>query len=138
TPDARLVGLSFLVYNPGGEPVGFAGPNDHWHPHNANGVLCFGANNVVMGAEDVSVADCEARGGHKATLEDIWMVHDWVVPGWECSWGVFAPECPELGGTLRASAGDCPAELEAIDVGSRGLLPRERTAPRERAAPRTR
>jgi hypothetical protein len=106
TPDARIVGLSFLVYNPGGEPAGFAGPNDHWHQHNANGGLCFGANGVVIGAEDVSVTDCAARGGHKATLEDIWMVHDWIVPGWECTWGVFAPECPELGGTIGASAWD--------------------------------
>jgi len=30
------------------------------------------------------------------------MVHDWVVPGWECSWGVFAAECPELGGAVVA------------------------------------
>ena len=40
------------------------------------------------------------RGGHKIALTDIWMLHDWVVPGWECSWGVFAAECPELGGKI--------------------------------------
>ncbi|MEY2465383.1 MAG: hypothetical protein QOH64_3521, partial [Acidimicrobiaceae bacterium] len=37
---------------------------------------------------------------------DIWMVHDWVVPGWECSWGAFAPECPELGGRAGGTAWD--------------------------------
>ena len=31
------------------------------------------------------------------------MVHDWVAPGWDCSWGVFAAECPELGGTIGGS-----------------------------------
>ncbi len=38
----------------------------------------------------------------KRELPDIWMLHDWVVPGWACSWGVFAPECPELGGKAGA------------------------------------
>ena len=28
----------------------------------------------------------------------------WVVPGWECTWGVFAGECPELGGTMGHDA----------------------------------
>ena len=40
----------------------------------------------------------------KRVLSDIWMMHDWIVPGWECSWGVFAPECPELGGKVGADA----------------------------------
>jgi hypothetical protein len=34
------------------------------------------------------------------------MVHDWIVPGWECSWGVFAGECPELGGVTGKTAWD--------------------------------
>ena len=33
-------------------------------------------------------------GGHKAPLANVWMVHDWVVPGFECSWGVFAGGVP--------------------------------------------
>jgi hypothetical protein len=32
------------------------------------------------------------------------MLHDWVVAGFECSWGVFAPECRELGGRTGQSA----------------------------------
>jgi len=36
------------------------------------------------------------------------MVHDWVVPGWECGWGVFAGECPELGGRIGGSVFDKP------------------------------
>ena len=104
-PESKIVGLSYLVYHPGGAPEGFAGPNDHWHQHNANEGLCFSrANGIVIGAEDVSPEDCAQRGGVKRELPDIWMLHDWIVPGWECSWGVFAPECPELGGTTGADA----------------------------------
>lgn len=94
TPDSKIVGLSYLVYNRGGAPEGFAGPNDHWHQHNANGGLCFGQGLVVIGGEELTREDCAARGGQKRELTDIWMAHAWVVPGFECSWGVFAGECP--------------------------------------------
>ena len=104
-PDSKIVGLSYLIYHPGGEPDGFAGPNDHWHQHNANGGLCFSnTNGMAIGAEDTTPQQCAAMGGNKHELPDIWMLHDWVVPGWECSWGVFAPECPELGGKIGADA----------------------------------
>lgn len=103
-PDSKLVGLSYLVWHPGGAPEGFAGKNDPWHQHNFNGGLCFGASGVVIGGEELSTEDCAARGGAKRELTDIWMMHAWVVPGWECSWGVFSGECPELGGTVGKSA----------------------------------
>jgi hypothetical protein len=64
---------------------------------------------VVIGAESMTVAECEARSGVKRELKDIWMVHDWIVPGFECSWGVFAGECPELGGRVGGTAWDAPA-----------------------------
>jgi hypothetical protein len=108
SPDARIVGLSYLVYHPGGAPEGFAGPNDIWHQHSFNGGLCINGSGVVVGGESTSKAQCEARGGRKVALENIWMVHDWVVPGWECSWGVFAAECPELGGRVGGTAYDAP------------------------------
>lgn len=107
-PDSKIVGLSYLVFHPGGAPDGFAGPNDMWHQHNFNGGLCIGAGGVVVGSESTSKAQCKARGGAKVALDDIWMVHDWVVPGWECSWGVFAGECPELGGRVGGTAFDTP------------------------------
>ena len=103
-PDSKLIGLSYLVWHPGGAPEGFAGKNDPWHQHNFNGGLCFGASGVVIGGEELSAEDCAARGGAKRELTDIWMMHAWVVPGWECSWGVFSGECPELGGTVGKSA----------------------------------
>ena len=102
-PTSKLVGLSYLVYHPGGPPPGFAGPNDRWHQHTVNGGLCL-KGGLVVGAESTSAAACAALGGVKDPLTDIWMLHDWVVPGFECSWGVFAGECPELGGRLGASA----------------------------------
>jgi len=106
-PDSKVVGLSYLVMHDGA-PDGFAGPNDIWHQHNANGGLCIGAGGVVVGNEATSPKACAARGGHKVVLNGMWMVHDWVVPGWECSWGVFAGECPELGGRVGGTVFDAP------------------------------
>ena len=108
SPDSKIVGLSFLVYHPGGPPEGFAGPNDRWHQHNVNGGLCFGKSGVVIGGETQTTEECAAIGGKKRELTDIWMVHDWTVPGWECTWGAFAGECPELGGRIGATAWDTP------------------------------
>ncbi len=105
-PDAKIVGLSFLVYHPGGPPEGFAGSNDHWHQHNANGGLCYDKGGTVIGGEEQTKAECAAQGGVKRELTDIWMAHTWVVPGFECSWGVFAGECPELGGKTGGTAWD--------------------------------
>jgi len=110
TPDAKIVGLSYLVLEPSGEPPeGFAGKNDHWHQHNANGGLCFGAGQVVIGGEEMTEEECTEIGGTKRELTNIWMMHAWVVPGFECSWGVFAGECPELGGRTGGTAWDEPA-----------------------------
>lgn len=107
-PDSKLVGLSYLVFHPGGAPEGFAGANDVWHQHNSNGGLCS-KGGLVVGGEAMSVEDCTALGGRKSANKDVWMMHDWIVPGWECSWGVFAGECPELGGRTGGTAWDAPA-----------------------------
>ncbi len=114
-PGSRLVGLSYLVFNAGGPPEGFAGPNDRWHQHNFNGGLCF-KGGVVVGGEAMTSRRCQEIGGEKRALDDIWMVHDWVVPGWECSWGAFSGECPELGGRAGGTAWDPPAPDSAAAV----------------------
>lgn len=111
-PDSKIVGLSYLVFHLNGPPEGFTGPNDHWHQHNFNGGLCM-KGGVVIGSESMSKAQCEAAGGRKVALDDIWMVHDWVVPGFECTWGPFAGECPELGGRTGGTAWDPPAPTAA-------------------------
>jgi hypothetical protein len=113
-PGSKIVGLSYLVWTGGDAPEGFAGHNDSWHQHNANGGLCL-RGGVVVAGESSSEAECAARGGRKVALDGVWMLHDWVVPGWECSWGVFAGECPELGGRTGASAWDDPVPRESAD-----------------------
>ena len=104
------------MFHLNGPPEGFAGPNDRWHMHNSNGGLCIGAGGVVVGNEATTPKECAARGGRKAKLDNIWMVHDWIVPGWECSWGVFAGECPELGGRTGGTAWDAPDPRLAGEV----------------------
>ena len=108
--NSKIIGLSYLVFHLNGPPEGFAGPNDHFHQHNANGGLCLDAGQGVIGGESMTEKDCVAKGGKKAgaIMANIWMAHAWVAPGWECSWGVFAGECPELGGRLGGTAFDAP------------------------------
>jgi hypothetical protein len=107
SPDSKILGLSYLVYHTQGPPPGFAGPNDRWHQHNANGGLCL-KGSVVVAGENSTRAQCAAMGGRKTLLTDIWMVHSWIVPGVACDWGVFSGECPELGGRLGGTATDGP------------------------------
>jgi len=86
-PTARIVGLSYYVLSGDAAPDGFAGPNDHWHQHIG---LCI-KGTVVVGGEKLSEAECTARGGVKSPGTGAWMVHAWVVPGWESPQGVFSP-----------------------------------------------
>ncbi len=101
SPDSKIVGLSYLVYS-NGPPEGFAGTNDHWHRHSSNGGLCI-RGGLVVGNEATSPSECAKRGGRKTLLDKVWMCHVWIVPGWESSWGLFAPEHPNLGGRIGGS-----------------------------------
>lgn len=107
-PDAPLIGLSYVVVSKSGAPEGFAGTNDVWHQHLSRVGFCLDSQGLVI--EDVDDARCVARGGHiggeteaaqeafaGVPLQDIWMLHDWIAPGWESAWGVFADENPDLG-----------------------------------------
>jgi hypothetical protein len=94
SPTARIVGLMYLGTGANGAaPEGFAGPNDHWHRH--SGVCLKGANVILPVDADVTQAQCVAKAGFymKTTT---WMVHAWVVPGWESPSGVFSHENPDL------------------------------------------
>ena len=44
---------------------------------------------------DVTKAQCESVGGFYMAITG-WMVHAWVVPGWESPDGVFSHENPNL------------------------------------------
>jgi hypothetical protein len=91
-PTSQIVGLSYFLSSPSGAPEGFAGPNDHWHQHIG---LCI-KNSVVVGGETTTPEECARRGGQKVGLKNMWMVHAWVVPGWDSPQGVFSPEHPGL------------------------------------------
>ena len=97
-PTSSIVGLSYYVFSDT-EPSPFVGPNDHWHQHIG---LCI-KDGVVVGGESTTVAECAARGGAKANVGNGWMVHAWVVPGWESPQGVFSPEHSGLTADLPTS-----------------------------------
>jgi len=97
SPNSKVIGLMYLslaTY----PPEGFAGPNDRWHRHTNTCVIYKGAQIVVPFAadSDVTRAQCDAVGG-QFMRETAWMVHAWVVPGWDNpQGGVFAHDNPEV------------------------------------------
>jgi hypothetical protein len=95
SPTSKIVGL--MYYAMGNAPDGFAGPNDHWHRHSS---VCIkpsaGRIEVPFPADaDVTQAQCTAVGGRYMSVTG-YMVHAWVVPGWESPQGVFSHENPNL------------------------------------------
>jgi len=95
---AVLVGYSYALQSPT-LPEGFAGPNDHWHQHRG---LCVDKGWVVR----EQAAGPEACNGTYIAGGDFWMLHAWVVPGWENRKGEFAPFNPKL----------CPPNVGTPDV----------------------
>jgi hypothetical protein len=55
---------------------------------------------VVIAAESASQAKCEAMGGKKTALHNLWMMHAWTADAWQSSWGMFSAENPDLGGKI--------------------------------------
>ena len=94
--DAPLVGLMYSSLTDEA-PEGFAGPNDHWHRH-SNLCLTFdgGQINVPFPPDrDVTRAQCDGVKG-RFLEKTVWMVHAWVVPGWESPQGVFSHANPNV------------------------------------------
>ena len=100
SPDAVVVGVSYLEQGSADDtPDGLAGPNDVWHFHEG---LCNVAR-IVVPVPEPKTENCEAVGGRQrniggggAATQKLWMMHAWVVPGWESPWGLFSSENPEL------------------------------------------
>jgi hypothetical protein len=90
-----LVGFSYWLRSVQ-EPQGFAGDNDVWHEHTN---LCI-VNGWIDREQVQSPAAC---AGDVLAGSDLWMLHAWVVPGWENRWGNFAVHnpalCPKPAGT---------------------------------------
>jgi hypothetical protein len=92
-PTSQMVGLMYYTMS-NKAPEGFAGPNDHWHRHSG---VCLGNGTDVLFPpdSDVTARQCAiAHGSYMAVTG--WMVHAWVVPGWESPRGVFSHENPDL------------------------------------------
>jgi hypothetical protein len=90
SPTSRLVGLMYLSLTDKA-PEGFAGPNDHWHRH-SNTCVVYGAGMIQVpfpADSDVTKAMCDRYHG-TFMKKPVWMVHAWVVPGWESPLGVFS------------------------------------------------
>jgi hypothetical protein len=86
---SRIIGLTYYVIgdNP---PDGFAGPNDHWHRHLGE---CM-RGHLIVAAPNASDWQCHAAGGAPNHAIDGWMLHVWLVAGWENPSGVFALPYP--------------------------------------------
>ncbi len=95
---AMLVGFAYWLQERV-EPVGFAGGNDRWHQHTG---LC-----VVNGWVDREEAGGpEHCAGTYLAGGDFWMLHAWVVPGFENRLGRFADIHPAL----------CPGRYGTPDI----------------------
>ena len=94
-PLAGLVGVNYYVGSSSGvAPAGFAGTNDQWHQHIG---LCLKGFFVVAG-EDSTEEECAAAGGVKqADGGYYWLLHAWVVDGYEMPDNWFNPTNPVLG-----------------------------------------
>jgi hypothetical protein len=99
SPTSRIVGLMYISLGDA-LPSGFPGPNDHWHRHHN---LCIqygrgpGGSIAVPFAPDRDITRAQCDGVHGTFMKKtVWMVHAWVVPGWESPKGVFSHEDPDL------------------------------------------
>jgi hypothetical protein len=108
SPTSRIVGLMYISLAEQA-PAGFPGPNDHWHRHSN---LCIqyqpGGKIAVPFApdRDVTRAQCDSVHG-EFMKKTVWMIHTWVVPGWESPKGVFSHSNPDLAcadGTFKTDA----------------------------------
>ncbi|HEY6316683.1 MAG TPA: hypothetical protein VI462_02200 [Acidimicrobiia bacterium] len=96
SPTSHVVGLMYYAMTPQA-PEGFAGPNDHWHRHHGVCVQYSAAGISVPLPADADVTEAQCATVHGSYLSVTgWMVHAWVVPGWESPQGVFSHSNPDL------------------------------------------
>jgi len=123
TPTAPLAGMSWFTYAGAAPPPGFAGDNDFWHSHTS---LCYtskanikdvqpGAPGIGVAANEISDAECQAKGGVNLKLPGIWMSHAWIVPGYEDKFDIFAGASACVQGTGKPSANDPCHTIDMAD-----------------------
>jgi len=129
TPDAHLVGVSYVVRRAGdAPPEGFTGQNDRWHRHRSY-CLDLANGGVNLSSDVLSQVECEALGGSYLPNEDGWMLHAWVVPGCESDWGMFSGANPRLpflpgGTTLTSGCNSGRSTTDRLRLDDRGSGPR--------------
>jgi hypothetical protein len=78
-----LTGMVWAVVSGHMPPEGFPGDNDHWHFHEK---LCYVDGPFIVG-DNISDAQCAARGGVNQDTSDIWLLHVWlpIYDGWQAT-----------------------------------------------------
>lgn len=105
--NAPVVGVMYGAFTQNA-PIGFAGPNDHWHQH-SNLCITYGPGKIgVPFAPDTTVTPQQCANVHGYFIKKtFWMVHAWVVPGWESPLGPFSHSNPHL---------YCPGNTDLTDA----------------------
>jgi len=118
---SRIAGLFYMTSST--SPQGYAGPNDVWHVHH-NICIKPGANGVVdapLGADhDATTAQCDAVGGNLLKQTE-YLLHTWVVPGYESPEGVFS----HLSSAITCADGTYKTIPDVTKVGSRTTMCRD-------------
>lgn len=98
SPTSRVTGLMYLAGSGDADaPDGFAGPNDHWHRHSGVCVKFTSAKMEIPfpADRDITKKMCDGKEGMFIDRTQ-WMVHAWVVPGWDSPDGVFSHDHADL------------------------------------------
>lgn len=124
-PDSRLVGLSYVVRQPGDvPPEGFTGSNDQWHRHRSY-CLDLDDGGVNLSSDVLTPEECAAVGGTHVPNPDGWMLHVWLSPGCESDWGVFSGANPRLpyipdGASFDSGCNSGKTVADPLDLDDRG------------------
>lgn len=113
-PDSRIAGLFYMtgIKN----PEGFAGPNDTWHVHHD---ICIkpsptGIDSPLGADHGATKKECDAVGGTLLKRTQ-YLLHVWVVPGYESPEGVYA----HLSSAVTCDDGTYEMIKDVTKVGSR-------------------
>jgi len=114
-PTSPVVGVMYYTVADA-PPDGFAGPLDTWHLHTG---ICLttapdgGIDVPIAPDEDATKVACDGFGGQFMDVSG-WMVHAWVVPGWDSPVGVFSHDNPQV------MCGDGRAQVDELFKGCDG------------------
>jgi hypothetical protein len=116
-PDSHVAGLFYMTGVK--DPVGFAGPNDVWHVHHD---VCIKPSptgiDAPLGADHgATKRECDAVGGTLLQRTQ-YLLHVWVVPGYESPEGVYA----HLSSAITCDDGSYDTIKDVTKVGTRTTM----------------